>query len=153
MSLFVLVEDEVIPTNLVVDENPPSDNELVIREDSDACERKAYSSKIHVTPAAALNVKTFVTTTSPTSSPLKTDADERIELPNGKAMNECDDDFERNFLRAVDRALGVSTKDSNHLLQPVYDTPMKIDDSEMNLVEITERALSSFKNSNFFTVY
>jgi len=29
---------------------------------------------------------------------------------------------------------------------------MKIDDSDMNLVEMTERALSSFKNTNFFTV-
>lgn len=92
-------------------------------------------------------MKTFVTSTS--SPPT---AEERSDRSNGKAKDECDEEFERNFLRAVDRALGMPTNDSNHLLQPVYDTPMKIDDSEMNLVEITERALSSFKNSNFFTV-
>jgi len=68
-----------------------------------------------------------------------------------KKSDEQDEEFEINFLRAVDRALGFPNKDQNHLLQPVYDTPMKIDDSDMNLVEMTERALSSFKNTNFFT--
>lgn len=94
-----------------------------------------------------MNVKTFVTSTSPSIVD-----DERSDRLNGKVKDECDEEFERNFLRAVDRVLGMPTNDSNHLLQPVYDTPMKIEDSEMNLVEITERALSSFKNSNFFTV-
>jgi hypothetical protein len=127
----------------------PSDNELVIREDGDILEseRKTYSSKVHVTPAVSLNVKTFVSSTSPSAVP-----NEHADLSNGKILDEHDEEFERNFLRAVDRALGVHNKDQNHLLQPVYDTPMKIEDSDMNLVEITERALSSFKNTNFFTV-
>jgi hypothetical protein len=145
--------DLVEPNNhlLIVDENSPnllpSDNELVIREDGDIIEseRPSYSSKVHVTPAASLNVKTFVSTSS-------TVPDENKNFLNGKLSDEYNEDFERNFLRAVDRALGVNNIDQNHLLQPVYDTPMKIDDSDMNLVQITERALSSFKNTNFFMV-
>ncbi len=160
---LVLVENELIPTDpsgkifvkdsyslknlsFIVEPNEnssnmPSDNELVIREDGDILEseRKTYSSKVHVTPAVSLNVKTFVLSTAP---------NEHIEITNGKLSEEHDEEFERSFLRAVDRALGVHNKD----LQPVYDTPLKIDDSEMNLVEMTERALSSFKNTNFFTV-
>jgi hypothetical protein len=139
------VENELIPTDPSVEPNEnssniPSDNELVIREDGDILEseRKTYSSKVHVTPAVSLNVKTFVLSTAP---------NEHIEITNGKLSEEHDEEFERSFLRAVDRALGVHNKD----LQPVYDTPLKIDDSEMNLVEMTERALSSFKNTNFFT--
>jgi hypothetical protein len=125
----------------------PCDNELVIREDGDIIEseRQSYSSKVHVTPAVSLNVQTFI------SSSL-TVIDENKNLPNGKPSEEDDEEFEKNFLRAVDRALGVTNKDQNHLLQPIYDTPMKIDDSDVNLVELTERALSSFKNTNFFTV-
>jgi len=152
------VENEVMPTNstvepdnhlLITNENSsnlPSDNELVIREDGDILEseRKPYSSKVHVQPAVSLNVKTYV------SSSL-TVPDEHSNIPNGKKSDEQDDEFEINFLRAVDRALGFPNKDQNHLLQPVYDTPMKIDDLDMNLVEMTERALSSFKNTNFFT--
>jgi len=152
------VENEVMPTNstvepdnhlLIANENSsnlPSDNELVIREDGDILEseRKPYSSKVHVQPAVSLNVKTYV------SSSL-TVPDEHSNIPNGKKSDEQDDEFEINFLRAVDRALGFPNKDQNHLLQPVYDTPMKIDDLDMNLVEMTERALSSFKNTNFFT--
>jgi len=125
----------------------PCDNELVIREDGDIIEseRQSYSSKVHVKPAVPLNVQTFVL-----SSP--TVIDENKNLPNGKLLEEHDEEFEKDFLRAVDRALGVTSKDQNHLLQPIYDTPMKIDDSDVNLVELTERALSSFKNTNFFTV-
>ena len=121
--------------------NLPSDNELVIREDGDnlESERNTYSSKVHVTPAVSLHVKTFVSSTAPNG---------HNELTNGKVLDDRDEEFERNFLRAVDRALGVQNKD----IQPIYDTPMKIEDSDMNLVEMTERALSSFKNTNFFTV-
>ena len=146
----------VEPNNhvLATDENCsslPSDNELVIREDGDIIESdiQTCSSKIHVKPAAPLHVQTFVSTSSDV-------IDEKKFLTNGKHPDEKDEEFERNFLRAVDRALGVTNnhnyKEDNHLLQPVYDTPMKLDDSDMNLVQITERALSSFKNTNFFTV-
>jgi hypothetical protein len=141
---FHLVE----PNNhlLVADDNSsdvPSDNELVIREDGDIIEseRKAYSSTVHVTPAVALNVKTFVSSSS-------TVPDEEKISPNGKS----DDEFEKNFLRAVDRALGVNNKDQNLLLQPIYDIPMKVDDFDMNLVEMTERALSAFNHTNGFAV-
>jgi len=58
----------------------------------------------------------------------------------------CDDEFEKNFLRAVDRALAVNNKEQNYLLQPVYDIPMKVDD-----YDLTERAISSFDHDNFFT--
>lgn len=133
IKLFILVDNEIIPpiTSSVPDDNVPSDNELVIREDGDIINSSSsYSSTIHVTPAASLNVKTFISSTTP---------------------DEKNSEFEKDFLRAVDRALGVNNKDQNHLLQPVYDTPMNIDDKDINIVEITERALSSFKNTKFIT--
>ncbi|CAF2704532.1 unnamed protein product [Rotaria sp. Silwood2] len=131
---------------LIDDENSSNvliDNELVIREDGDIIESepKVYSSKVHVTPAACLHVKTFISTSSNVSHTNE-------NLSNGKTYDENDDQFEKNFLRAVDRALGVVNKDENHLLQPVYDLPMNNDNSNMNLVEITERALSTFNNTH-----
>jgi hypothetical protein len=108
-------------------------------------EQKPYSSRVHVTPAASLNVKTFISSSS-------TATDDNKNLSNGKPFDERDEEFERNFLRAVDRALGTAHKDEDDLIQPVYDIPTKIDDSDMNLVQMTEHALSSFNNSNFFTV-
>ena len=98
---------------LVTDETAspvPSDSPLVIREDGDPIESepKTYTSKIHIQPAAPVQVKTFISSTSP-SKPIL----------NGK-----DNEFERNFLRAVDRALGLTNADINHLLQPIYDTPL-----------------------------
>lgn len=148
------IDNERTPTNssadphtdlLISDEdssNTARDNELVIHEDGDGIEseRKTLSSKFHVTPAASLHVKTFI---SSSAAP----PDEASDVSNGKPTEE----FERSFLRAVDRALGMNNKDPNHLLEPVYDTPAKTEDSEMNLVQMTERALSSFNGSNFFT--
>ena len=90
-------------------------DELVIREDSDSL---TCSSTVHVQPAVSIQVKTFISSTS--------------------KSNNNDDEFEKNFLRAVDRALGgVCSKDN----QPLYDTPMKI-----------EEALSNFKHTDFLPV-
>ncbi|CAF1030995.1 unnamed protein product [Adineta steineri] len=160
-----IVDNEVLPPNSSVEtdnhllttnggasSNISSDNELVIREDGDIVESEQipYTSKVHVTPAASLHVKTFVSSTSPVR-------DEIPNLSNGKVSEERDEEFEKNFLRAVDRALGVANKDKdqnqnqNHLLQPIYDIPKKTDESDMNLMEITERALSSFNNIKIFT--
>ena len=63
-----------------------------------------------------------------------------------------DEDFERNFRRAVDRALGVVNKDENHVTQPIDDIPTETDKSHLNLLQMTEQALSSFNNSSLFTV-
>ena len=122
-----------------------NDNELVIREDGDIIEseRIPCTSTVHVTPAAALHVKTFVSSTS------SAEHNGNGPIQNGKTV---DDDFEKNFLRAVDRALGVAKKDQNHLLQPIYDIPKMTEESDMNLVAMTERALSSFNNIKIFTV-
>ena len=66
---------------------------------------------------------------------------------------EPDEEFERNFLRAVDRALGVVNKDENNLTQTNEDTaPKKADESQLNLFQMTEQALSSLNNSPLFTV-
>ncbi|CAF4344269.1 unnamed protein product [Rotaria socialis] len=149
------IENEIIPTasrvepdNSLLDDdeltsNISCDNELVIREDGDIIESepKVYSSKVHVTPAASLHVKTFISTSS--SAP-----EDVCNLSNGKHYEECEDEFERNFLRAVDRALGTANKNEDLLLQPVYDIPMKSDESDMDLADMTERALSTFKHTH-----
>ncbi|CAF1126876.1 unnamed protein product [Rotaria sp. Silwood1] len=152
------IENEIIPTtnptvesnnNLLDDDeyssNMPIENELIIREDGDIIESepKVYSSKVHVTPAVSLHVKTFISSSS-------NNDDKNIDLINEKLYDENNDEFERNFLRAVDRALGVVNHDDNHLLQAVYDIPMNTNNSNMNLMEITERALSTFNNTNIF---
>ncbi|CAF1358970.1 unnamed protein product [Rotaria sordida] len=151
------IENEIIPTNSPVEpdnnfriddenfSNNSIDNELVIREDGDIIESesKVYSSKVHVTPAVSLHVKTFISSSSNVP-------DENKNILNDKSYDEHNDEFERNFLRAVDRALGVVNNDENDLLQTVYDIPMKTDNSNMNLMEITERALSTFNNTNIF---
>ncbi|UJR09449.1 hypothetical protein I4U23_013688 [Adineta vaga] len=152
------LENDVLPTDPTVETNNhqpitnghssslSSDNELIIREDGDLIESEQIpcTSTVHVTPAAALHVKTFASSTSAVP-------DELENVPNGKDTDEHNQEFEKNFLRAVDRALGVVKKDPNHLLQPIYDIPKMSEDSDMNLVEMTERALSSFNNIKIFT--
>ena len=114
--------------HLLVAADEETNNELVIREDGDSIEpeRKACTSKIHIQPAVAVNVKTFVTSSSSSSVP-----NEEI-----LAFDAKDDVFERNFLRAVDRALGVVNKEHELLLQPIYDTPTKSDESEVALSSV-----------------
>jgi hypothetical protein len=64
-----------------------------------------------------------------------------------------DEEFERNFLRAVDRALGVVDKDHDlSIVQLNNDASTTIDQSSLNLVQMTERALASLQNSTLFTV-
>lgn len=67
---------------------------------------------------------------------------------------EQDEEFERDFLRAVDRALGVVNKDDNNFLQTNEDLPTtkSTDESTLNLQQITEQALSSFQSSPLFQV-
>ena len=96
-----------------------------------------------------VNVKTFVSCSSSSS----TAPDGERPYSNGHISPEQDQEFERNFLRAVDRALGMTGKESNqHLLQPVYDVPKKCDETDMDLLQLTERALSSFNHSNYLMV-
>ena len=132
---------------LFTNENVSTDNELVQHEDDVVVEteRKLYASKVHVTPAASLTVKTFVASSANVSN-------EERNLSNEKLPNEHDVEFERNFLRAVDRALGVVNANENDSLQPVYDWPINTDETNMNLVEMTEHALSSLNNTEFLMV-
>lgn len=58
-------------------------------------------------------------------------------------------------MRAVDRALGMAGKESSQhhdLLQPVYDVPKKCDETDMDLLQLTERALSSFNHPHYLMV-
>ena len=142
MIVFSLVKSEDHLLLAADGDTPEENNELVIREDGDSIEpeRKACTSKIHIQPAVAVNVKTFVTSSS------------TVPDEESLAFNAKDDVFERNFLRAVDRALGVVNKDANLLLQPIYDTPTKTDPSGMDLAELTERVFSSVNHSNHYIV-
>lgn len=143
MIVFSLVKSEDHLLLAADGDTLEENNDLVIREDGDTIEpeRKACTSKIHIQPAVAVNVKTFVTSSSST-----------VPDEESLAFNAKDDVFERNFLRAVDRALGVVNKDANLLLQPIYDTPTKSDPSDMDLAELTERAFSSVNHSNHYVV-
>lgn len=55
---------------------------------------KTCTSKIYIEPAASVQVKTFVTSSMPAADPLN-------------------DELERNFLRAVDRVLGLGQTNSD----------------------------------------
>ncbi|CAF4703203.1 unnamed protein product [Rotaria sp. Silwood1] len=126
----------------------PDDNELVIREDSDLIDSEKNIlhnlSNVHVTSTIPITVKTFASTSSNQSNKTNT-------ISNEHSIEENDEEFERNFLRAVNRALGVVNKDKNELTQPIYDIPKETDESNMNLIQMTERALSSLNNSTLFT--
>jgi hypothetical protein len=71
---------------------------------------------------------------------------------NEQTVEEHDEEFERNFLRAVDRALGVVNKDEDSLIQSNDTIPIETDESHLNLIQMTERALSSLNSSPLFTV-
>ncbi|CAF3859734.1 unnamed protein product [Rotaria sp. Silwood2] len=126
----------------------PDDNELVIREDNDLIDSEKNIlhnlSNVHVTSTIPINVKTYVSTSSNQS-------DKNEIISNEHSMEENDEEFERNFLRAVNRALGVVNKDKNELTQTIYDIPKETDESHLNLIQMTEQALSSLNNSTLFT--
>lgn len=65
--------------------------------------------------------------------------------------DEHDEAFERDFQRALDRAIAVVNKDENTLLQTNEDR-LTTEQSPLNLVQITEQALSSLNNSPLFQV-
>jgi hypothetical protein len=110
-----------------------NDNELFIREDNDLIKPEQNT----------LQHSTNIQETSTVSEENKVHA----------TTEEHDEDFERNFLRAVDRALGVVNKDENDLIQTNEDTiSKKTDEHHLNLFQMTEQALSSLNNSSLFTV-
>lgn len=138
-SLFSLslthIENEFLILALVPDENqtnvsklPAHDNELFIREDNDSLK-------------AETNVQ---------GNSMLVEQEKKTHLTN----EEHDEEFERDFLRAVDRALGVVNKDGNNFLQTNEDLPTtkSTDESTLNLQQITEQALSSFQSSPLFQV-
>lgn len=72
---------------------------------------------------------------------------ERTPSPTPIEDEQHDEEFEKNFLRAVDRALGVVNKDLPESIEPVSsEVP------QMDLTQITELALASVENSSLFTV-
>ncbi|UJR36717.1 hypothetical protein I4U23_029433 [Adineta vaga] len=122
----------------------PDDNEVVIQKDIVLNKSEPNSSNIHVTPSVPVDNNTFVTTTTTTIS---TDSNEDNIVPNEKSIGDRDEEFEQNFLRAVDRALGVVNKDERNLIESsVDDLPKAENQSSLNLMEMTERALSSVNN-------
>ena len=122
--------------HLVHDENQtnaskfaPNENELFIREDSDLVK----------------------TETNVQGNSMLVDEEKKTPLNN----DEQDEEFERDFLRAVDRALGVANKDENNFPQTSEDLPERqptTEQSPLNLQQITEQALSSFNSSPLFQV-
>lgn len=115
----------------------PYDNELFIREDNDVIQSKQNSSQYSTKPVIPIST---------------TISDQNEKISNEQVVEEHDEEFERNFLRAVDRALGVVNKDENNLTK-INDEPVtKKDESHLNLMQMTERALSSFNSSPLFTV-
>ncbi|CAF0732475.1 unnamed protein product [Adineta steineri] len=118
----------------------PDNNEPVIHKDNDL-----NKSNIDVVPSVPIDNETFVQTNS-------IDFNENKIISNGKILDDHDEKFEQNFLRAVDRALGVINQDKNAVVEPVHDISKQEDDaSHMDLIQITERALSSFYNLPDFT--
>ncbi|CAF4995848.1 unnamed protein product, partial [Rotaria socialis] len=83
----------------------------------------------------------------PTSSNL---SDKINDSSNEHRAEEIDEEFEQNFLRAVNRALGVVNKDQSNLTQTVYDETNEKDESHLNLIQMTERALSSLNTTTLF---
>jgi hypothetical protein len=124
-----------------------TDNELFIREDGDPIEPvQQYS------PRAGLLQPVSVHETVSADS-ISNISDEYLINSNQIVGDEQDEEFERNFLRAVDRALGVVNKDEDLSITPPVDdvAPPSIDETPQDLVQVTERALASFENSALFT--
>ncbi|CAF4126177.1 unnamed protein product [Rotaria magnacalcarata] len=126
----------------------PNDSELVICENSDLIDSDQnllhHSPNIDVTPTSPINVTTFMPTFSNPSDKIN-------DSSNEHRAEETDEEFERNFLRAVNRALGVVNKDQSNLTQAVPDATNEKDESHLNLIQMTERALSSLNNTTLFT--
>lgn len=124
-----------------------TDNELFIREDGDPIEPvQQYSPRADL--LQPLSVHETVSADS-----ISNISDEYLINSNQLAEDEQDDEFERNFLRAVDRALGVVNKDENSTITPPIENaaPPSIDETPQDLVQATERALASLENSVLFT--
>jgi hypothetical protein len=111
-----------------------NDNELFIHEDNDLIkpEQNILQHSINTQETSTVSEKNQVQATT----------------------EEHDEEFERNFLRAVDRALGVVNKDENDKIQTNEDdaSPKKTDEPQMDLFQMTEQAISSLTNSALFTV-
>lgn len=114
----------------------PSDDELVLRRDNDSNELEPKRSSGDVKPAVLADNETFATTT------ISEDSEKNNTIAPSRATAERDDEFEQNFLRAVDRALGVASKDD----KDAVDAPKEEDTPQLNLEQMTERALSSIQN-------
>lgn len=143
--IFLLVSPVDIDLSLT-DENKAiittNDNELFIHEDGDLIE-KDFPPKSTTT-----DVTSEVKIDEPTINVVSTDEIETNQIN----LKEHDEEFERNFLRAVDRALGVVHKDQT-LIEHSADNGLKqTDETPLDLVEMTERALASFQQSTLFTV-
>lgn len=127
----------------------PTDNELVIREDSDLIGTEEnllhHSLNVDVTSNIPINATTFV----PTSSNL---SDKINSSSNEHNSDEIDEEFERNFLRAVNRALGVVNKSENHVEDTIDNKENETIETNLNLIQMTEQAISSLNNSTLFTV-
>jgi hypothetical protein len=149
-SYFYLAETENDLLNTAED-SPiiiPNANELFIWEDGDLIQseqKPSYSPDVPLTPSASVDFKTF----APSSSTIPDENTEDSDKPKPEAQ---DEEFERNFLRAVDRALNVVNKDQNNSTEPLDDVPTKTEESSLDLFQMTERALSSFNSSPLFTV-
>ena len=116
-----------------------TDNELFIREDGDPIEAvQQYSPKVDLLQPVSVHETISADSISNIS-------DEYLINSNQLAADEADEDFERNFLRAVDRALGLANKDDDASITP------PIDETPEDLVQVTERALASLENSTLFT--
>ena len=72
---------------------------------------------------------------------------ERTPSPTPMEEEQPDEEFERNFLRAVDRALGVVNKESSEPLESASSEA-----PQMDLTQITELAVASVENSSLLTV-
>ena len=112
-----------------------NDNELL---ESDLAQ---YSIDDASTPA-------HVTHVTPLRSFTSTVPDTHVQAYANEQAAVNDEEFERNFLRAVDRALGVANRDQ---VVP-EDQPKKADPSHLDLVQMTEQALSTLNKSALFTV-
>ncbi|CAF1292731.1 unnamed protein product, partial [Adineta ricciae] len=115
-----------------------TDNNTVIdQQDHVLNKSETNSSNSYVTQAVPVDNNTCVTSITTNSIDLN---------ENNTTVTDRDEEFEQNFLRAVDRALGVVNKEEKHVTQPVIDKSIVENQSALDLVEMTERALSSINN-------
>ena len=123
----------------------PDENKFVIQKYSDNMMKFEQNTSNNSTAVSDNNEIVISTLTSNL-------LDENNINSNEQTIEEHDEELERNFLRAVNRALNVVNQDQNDSIQPIYDTPKQTDESNLNLIQITKRALSSLNDSPLFTV-